>query len=46
MFGLLTSNVKSYYLVTQKKLSKECAGIAAGWPLLNKIVILMLHVRV
>ena len=25
-------------MVTQKKLSKEFAGIATGWPLLNKIV--------
>ena len=33
-------------MVTQKKLSKERAGIATGWPLLNKIVILMLRVRV
>ena len=30
----------------KKKLSKECAGIANGWPLLNKIVILMLYIRV
>ena len=37
---------KNYYVVTQKKLSKESAGIATGWPLLNKIVILMLRMRV
>ena len=35
---------KSFYVVKQKKLSKE--GIATGWPLLNKIVTLMLHMRV
>ena len=33
-------------MVTQKKLSKERVGIATGWPLLNKIVILMLRVCV
>ena len=33
-------------MVTQKKLSKESAGIATGWPLLNKIVILMLRMCV
>ena len=33
---------KSFNVFTQKKLSKERAGIATGWPLLNKIVILML----
>ena len=32
-------------MVTQRK-SKERAGIAAGWPLLIKKVILMLRVRV
>ena len=37
---------KTYYAVTQKKLSKERAGIATVWPLLNKILILMLHVPV
>ena len=37
---------KSYYVVTQKKLTKERAGIATGRPLLNKTVILMLRVRV
>ena len=29
----------------QKKLPKECAGITTGWSLLNKIVILMLGMR-
>ena len=37
---------KSYCVVTQKKLLKEHAGIATGWPLLNRIVILMLPVPV
>ena len=31
---------KSFCVVTKKKLSKERAGIAIGWPLLHKIVIL------
>ena len=31
-------------MVTLKKLSKERAAIATGWPPLNIIVILMLHV--
>ena len=33
-------------MVTLKKLSKERAAIVTGWPLLNTIVILMLHVCV
>ena len=37
---------KSYYVVTQTKLSKERAGIATGWLLLNKIAVLMLRVHV
>ena len=30
----------------KKELSKKRAGIATGWPLLNKIVISVLRVRV
>ena len=37
---------KSYYVNTQKKFLKERPGIATGWPLLNRIVILMLPVSV
>ena len=37
---------KRYYVPTQKKLSKERAGVATEWPLFNKTVNLMLRVRV
>ena len=46
--GIWNINIKckSYIVITQNKLSKERGGIATGWPLLNKIVILMLCVLV